>query len=56
MYFAKPPVRPDLDFYKEVFTILVKYNDRSVRLYLACHVPEHTYYITVEPFLKDTLK
>ena len=30
MYFAKPPVAPDIDFYKEVFTILVKHNDRSV--------------------------
>ena len=30
MYFAKPPISPDLGFYKEVFQALVKYNDRLV--------------------------
>ena len=30
MYFAKPPVSPELGFYKEVFTVLVKYNDEYV--------------------------
>ena len=29
MYFAKPPISPDLGFYKEVFQALVKYNDRT---------------------------
>ena len=28
MYFANPPVAPDLAFYKEVFEALVKFNDR----------------------------
>ena len=28
MYFAKPPVEPDLKFCKEVFQTLIKYNDR----------------------------
>lgn len=28
MYFANPPVAPDLVFYKEVFEALVKFNDR----------------------------
>ena len=30
MYFAKPPISPDLGFYKEVFQALIKYNDRLV--------------------------
>jgi hypothetical protein len=28
MYFAKPPVTPDLEFYREVFQTLIKFNDR----------------------------
>ena len=28
MYFANPPVAPNLVFYKEVFHTLVKFNDR----------------------------
>lgn len=27
MYFAKPPVTPSLDFYRETFSTLMKYND-----------------------------
>lgn len=30
MYFAKPPVSPGLDFYKDVIKTLVKYNDRWI--------------------------
>ena len=30
MYFAKPPVAPDLEFYREVFQTLIKFNDRYV--------------------------
>ena len=29
MYFATPPVAPDLTVYKDAFSTLVKYNDRS---------------------------
>ncbi len=28
MYFATPPIAPDLAVYKDVFSTLVKYNDR----------------------------
>lgn len=28
MYFAMPPRTPDLDFYRESFEVLIKYNDR----------------------------
>ena len=27
MYFANPPVMPSLDFYREAFELLMKYND-----------------------------
>lgn len=30
MYFANPPIEPDLEFYKEVIRMLIKYNDRYV--------------------------
>ena len=30
MYYADPPVTPDLGFYKEVFRTLVKYEDRYI--------------------------
>ena len=30
MYFAKPPISPGLDFYKDVIETLVKYNDRWI--------------------------
>lgn len=35
MYFANPPVPPNLNFYKEVFNTLVKYNDRCASEELA---------------------
>lgn len=28
MYFANPPIEPDLDFCKDVLRMLIKYNDR----------------------------
>ena len=28
MYFANPPMEPDLDFYKDTMKMLIKYNDR----------------------------
>ena len=38
MYFAKPPIAPDLGVYKDVFQTLVKYNDRLKKKNILCSV------------------
>ena len=44
MYFAKPPVAPDLEFYREVFQTLIKFNDRYVSGHLLfCIVCTHVH-------------
>lgn len=62
MYFAKPPVAPDMDFYKEAFETLVKYNDRIGvqtlwRLMAEMKVEaDGELAALVEPFLEKTQK
>lgn len=38
MYYAKPPVYPDLVFYKELFETFIAYNDRYTIMYYSVFV------------------
>ncbi|XP_065846335.1 uncharacterized protein [Oscarella lobularis] len=62
MYFATPPLKPDLAFFKEAFQLLIKYCDRSGvetlwRLFTESGIdPDDEIQNMVDSFLADTEK